>query len=62
MFNAEIGRFIGLILEAGSLEETQGISSVARVYVHLVAAYFPGAPINIQAGFMENLPVPGLLG
>jgi len=62
MFNAEIGRFIGLNVESGKLEETQGISALARVYIHQIALYVPGGPINIEAGFMENLPVPGLLG
>jgi hypothetical protein len=62
VFNAEIGRFIGLDIEAGKLEQTQGISAVANVYIHEIALYVPGGPIKILAAFMENLPVPGLLG
>jgi hypothetical protein len=62
MFNADIGRYIGLDIESGDMEETQGISMISKVYVHEIAIYVPGGPINIRAGFMENLSVPGLLG
>jgi hypothetical protein len=62
MFNADIGRHIGLDIESGQQEETQGISALSKAYVHEIALYVPGGPINIKAGFMENLPVPGLLG
>lgn len=62
MFNADIGRFIGLDIQAGMLEETQGINSISKVYVHEIALYVPGGPITIKAGFMEGLSVAGLLG
>jgi len=54
MFNADIGRFIGLDIQAGVLEETQGINSISKVYVHEIALYVPGGPITIRAGFMEG--------
>jgi hypothetical protein len=62
VFNAEIGRYIGLKIEAGTLEETIGIDSLSKVYVHEISLYVPGGPIVIKAGFMEGLRVPGLLG
>lgn len=62
MFNADIGRYIGLDVESGDLEETQGISGLEDAYVHEIALYVPGGPVTTKAAFVENLPVPGLLG
>jgi hypothetical protein len=62
VLNADIGRFIGLNIQSRKLEETMGIDSMSKVYVHKVALYVPGGPINIKAGFMEGLRVPALLG
>jgi hypothetical protein len=53
---------IGLDIESGQLEDTQGISALSKTYVHEIALYVPGGPVMIKAGFMENLAVPGLLG
>lgn len=62
MFNADIGRSIGLDIEAGRREETLGISGRSCVYIHEIALYVPGGSINVKAGFMEGLQVSGLLG
>jgi hypothetical protein len=62
MFNADIGRYIGLDVEAGTLEQTIGIDSLSNVYVHEISLFVPGGPVNIRAGFMNGLRVAGLLG
>lgn len=62
MFNAGIGRFIGLDIQSGDVEITQGIGGQLSVYIHEIALYIPGGPVNVRAAFAENLPVPGLLG
>jgi len=62
MFNAGIGRFIGLDIHSGALEITQGIGGPLNAYVHEIMLYVPGGPVNVKAGFVEDLPVPGLLG
>ncbi len=62
IFHASIGRHIGLDVESGQTEHTAGISAISQLYLHEIALYAPGGPVNIQAGFMEGLPVAGLLG
>lgn len=62
MFHADIGRFIGLDIKAGSPETTQGISGSEDTWVHPIMLYIPGAPVIIHAAFTEKLPVAGLLG
>jgi hypothetical protein len=62
IFHAGIGRFIGLNIENGSLEETLGVNGVCRTYLHDVALYVPGGIVNIRAGFSDDLPIAGLLG
>jgi len=62
MFNAEIGRFIGLNIQSGELEMTQGIGGLLKAYIHEIALYVPGGPVNVRAAFLEDLPVSGLLG
>jgi hypothetical protein len=62
MFHAEIGRHIGLDIQAGRSEQTIGIQGAAKAYMHEIALFVPGGPIHIEAGFMENLAVSGLLG
>ena len=39
-----------------------GIQGIARAYIHEITLYLPGGSIDIQAGFMQGLSVPGLLG
>jgi hypothetical protein len=62
MFHADIGRFLGLDIQSGSLERTQGISGRTDSWVHEICIYLPGGPANIRAAFKEGLPVAGLLG
>ena len=51
IFHASIGRFIGLNIQSGTVEETLGISGVSRTYLHDIALYAPGGIIRIVAGF-----------
>ncbi len=62
MFHASIGRFIGLDIEKGEIEETAGITGNARTYLHDIVLYIPGGPLIIRAAFSEELPTAGLLG
>jgi hypothetical protein len=62
IFHASIGRFIGLNIQSGTVEETLGISGVSRTYLHDIALYAPGGIIRIVAGFSDDLPIAGLLG
>lgn len=62
MFNADIGRYLGLDIESGDLEETQGIGGLENAYLHKIAMHLPGGPVVTKAAFVEGLPVPGLLG
>ena len=62
VFHASIGKYIGLEIEKGSVEETVGISGTCKTYLHEVALYVPGGIVNIRAGFCEDLPIAGLLG
>ena len=62
MFHASIGRYIGLDIEKGEVEETAGITGEARTYLHDVTLYVPGGPVIIRAAFSEELPTAGLLG
>jgi hypothetical protein len=62
MFHADIGRFLGLDIQSGRLESTQGISGSQETWVHPVTLYIPGGPVVIHAAFKEGLPVAGLLG
>jgi len=62
IFHASIGRFIGLEIERGPVEETLGISGVSRTCLHDISLYAPGGIVNIRAGFSEDLPIAGLLG
>jgi hypothetical protein len=62
IFHADIGRFVGLEVEKGSMEETLGINGVSRTYLHDILLYAPGGIISIRAGFSEDLPIAGLLG
>jgi hypothetical protein len=62
LFHASIGRFIGLEIEKGLVEETAGISGTSLTYLHDIALYLPGGIVNIQAAFSDELPIAGLLG
>ena len=62
MFHASIGRYIGLDIEKGEVEDTAGITGDARTYLHDVTLYLPGGPLIIRAAFSEELPTAGLLG
>jgi hypothetical protein len=62
MFHADIGRFLGLRIETGKKEITQGIGGLSDTWIHDIALYVPGGPVTIKAAFKEKLPVAGLLG
>ncbi len=62
IFHASIGRFIGLEIEKGTIEEALGINGTSRNYLHDIVLFAPGGVINIRAGFSEDLPIAGLLG
>jgi hypothetical protein len=62
VFHGSIGRFIGLDIEKGTVEETLGVNGVSRMYLHDIVLYAPGGIINCRAGFSEDLPIAGLLG
>ena len=62
IFHADIGRHLGLDIQSGQLETTQGIGGSTDTWVHEVFLYVPGGPVKIHAGFKENLPIGGLLG
>ena len=62
LFHSSLGRFIGLDITKGTLEETLGISGASKTYLHEISLYVPGGPVNVMAGFSDDLPVAGLLG
>lgn len=62
LFHADIGRHLGLNIRAGIREVTNGIGGQEEVWLHKIRLYIPGGPVDITAGFKENLPVSGLLG
>jgi hypothetical protein len=62
LFHSSIGRFLGLQIERGLVEDTSGINGIARTYLHDIALYLPGGVANIRAGFSDDLPLAGLLG
>jgi hypothetical protein len=62
IFHSDIGKFIGLEIEKGTVEETLGVNGVSRTYIHDIALFLPGGAVNIRAGFSDELPIAGLLG
>lgn len=62
LFHADIGRHLGLDIQKGDYEKTQGIGGATDSWVHPVRLYAFGAPHEIHAGFKENLPIAGILG
>jgi len=62
VFQASLGRAIGLEIEKGKLVEVLGIAGPEKIYLHNVTLHAPGGPLEIIAGFSEKLPVLALLG
>jgi hypothetical protein len=62
IFHAQIGQAIGLEIEKGEVEITQGVAGPTPTYLHDISLYAPGGIIAIRAGFSNNLPVAGLVG
>jgi hypothetical protein len=62
IFNAEIGKAIGLDVPKGEVETTLGITGPSNTYLHDISLYAPGGIIAIRAGFSADLPVAGILG
>jgi hypothetical protein len=64
MFHADIGRYLGLDIQMGDYEKTQGIAGSSDAWIHPVRLYLPGGAIDIHihAAFKEGLPIGGLLG
>jgi len=62
-FHSSIGQQIGLDIKRGRLEEIMGINGTGnRSYLHDIALYVPGGPVQITAAFSDELPLAGLLG
>jgi hypothetical protein len=62
IFHASLGRFIGLDIQNGTIEDTLGVAGVSRTYLHDILLYAPGGVIKVRAGFSDDLPIAGLLG
>jgi hypothetical protein len=62
VFDARLGRMIGLDVKAGHRTVAVGIGGETDVWTHDVRLHILGGPVIIRAGFQENLPVAGLLG
>jgi hypothetical protein len=62
IFHADIASYLGIELEAGELEMTNGVGGQVELWLHPIKLYIPGGPVNITAGFREGLPLAGLLG
>ncbi len=56
LFDAEIGREIGLDIERGEKHEVFGIGGKASIYyTHRITIYVGGWPFEIEAGFMSGV-------
>lgn len=62
LFHAAIGRTLGLNIESGRLEYTQGVAGQSKVYLFDVALHVVGSTILTRAGFSDELPIAELLG
>jgi hypothetical protein len=62
LFQAAIGRAIGIEIEKGVPAHTLGVSGPTKIYQHEVTIYIPGGPVVAQVGFSDDLPIAGLLG
>ena len=63
-FHADIGRALGLKVEAGEVGELRGVvaGAVATVYYHEVRLCLAEHIISIKAGFYDKLGGAGILG
>ena len=62
LFHSSIADHLGLDLKAGRVQMTNGIGGIEETWLHDISLFIPGGPIQITAGFKENLSVAGLLG
>ncbi|HZL25318.1 MAG TPA: retropepsin-like aspartic protease [Acidobacteriaceae bacterium] len=62
VFNADLAKYLGLVLKDGIREMTTGISGSQEVWLHDVMLHVHGGPVKIRAAFQEGLPTIGLLG
>jgi hypothetical protein len=62
LFHADLAAFLGIDVKKCPIEVTQGIDGAADTYLHNLTLYIPGGPVQIKAGFKDNLPAAGLLG
>ena len=64
MFHADIGRSLLIKIEKGVKGEVGGVAPGVRVdaYFHDVNLWVGADILKIRAGFVEKLPVAGLLG
>jgi hypothetical protein len=62
LFHADIATFLGIDLESGVREITQGIGGPEETWLHEILLHLPGGAIRLEAGFKRSLPVAGLLG
>ncbi len=62
IFHSGIAEFLGIEIQSGDCEITNGIGGEEDVWIHPVTLYIPGGPVKIRAGFKDNLPLAGLLG
>jgi hypothetical protein len=57
-----MGQAIGLDVEKGEVETTQGVAGPTPIYLHDISLYVPGGIIATRAGFSANLPAAGIVG
>jgi hypothetical protein len=62
IFHSNIGRAIGLQVEKGEVVSTNSIQGPTKIYLHDISLYAPGGVLSIRAGFLDDLPIAGLLG
>lgn len=62
LFHANIAAHLGIDLKSRRREMTSGIGGREESWLHPIALYIPGGPVQITAAFKENLPLAGLLG
>lgn len=62
LFDASLAEDLGIKLHSGRLRLTNGIGGREETWVHPVTLHIPGGPVQITAGFKQNLGIGGLLG
>lgn len=62
LFHADLATFLGIDLQSGVHETTQGIGGPEETWLHEILLHIPGGAIRLVAGFKQSLPVAGLLG